>query len=423
MSGQSYWGNAGDSTNAYIVNPNRKRELYMQATFPTLFGKINGGRLIQHVKMEGTNDVLSVPNSSAVWEETIRFGNEIRFTQIKYAEGNATYGDTTPNAGNFQGYRHARGWINEVNSEAKPLPGRNSLKQVKEIINDPKGDLMTTLMQWVAEEMDYDATRALLLGASRGLLHSNDGALNIALYNQSAGQQRSCYNFYVPGTGLVTQSATYATYEGNVATALDSMSDLTTYGFHYSEHRKLSDMIKNKKMKPITIGGATYRAVVLQDPDLTARLSISSGTYTTLQKEANARGDKNPALYHLNPIVLDGILYIPYERLKAFRPSTSNSVPVYGPGLTEDPRTYTNSQKLCLSIVLGAGALIRGVDQAVDIKTNTAAFQKGTAIMAAYDDGWVRREEGSEDGTTALTNDGSIVMCHYDPGVEVSFGT
>ena len=425
MAGQPNWGNAGDANNAYIVNPNRQKELYMKATFPTIVEGLNNGRMIEHVQMEHNgkdmNRSIAIGNSSAVWQTDIRFGNEIRLTELQERTGMGTYGDTNPLDGSYDSYKHSVGWINEINSEAMPLPGRNSLKQVKEVINDPKSDLMVTAMQWATEEIDYEFVRAMLMGASRGILSDAQGALNVALYNQSAGQQRSCYNFYVPQTGLVTQSPVYATYEGAVATALDTLADNALYGYDYAEHRKLSDMIKNLKFKGVTVGGKRYRAVVIQDPDLTARLTISSSTYTSLNRDGNTRGAENPALFHLNPIELDGILYIPYERLKAFRPTTASSVPVYGPGNSVDPRTYTNSSKNCLSIVLSSGAVLRGVDRKMNVLSNVGAFNKGVKFMLAWDEGFYRREEFTKDGTTDLDNTGSLVMCHYDPGVEVAF--
>jgi hypothetical protein len=427
MAGQAIWGNSGDSTNSYIVNPKRAKEIYYNATWRTLVSKLTGGAKMekQQLRFGKKLETVHIGNSSCIWETEITSGNEERLTMVEHRDGMPSgYGDYANQTGNYDKYKHTRVWINQIDSTADPVPGRCSIKQVKDILNDPKSILQKGQKMWAGQEVDFEFIRACLMGASRNLLLTTKGGTGISLYNASAGETRSCYNFYVPETGLVTPSTTRATHETNVGTALSTLADNSIYAFDLGEHNKLGDIWSNLYGEAPTVGGKQYFSVWLMDPWLVHRLAVTGGQYDTLMREAHARGAKNPAIDHMAPIVLDEVLYIPYQPLKAFRASVSAGAPVYGPGISTDPRPQiaANTQKICLGICMGPGAMLRATDR---MMWSTAALvdphKQNYNYALHWDDGFVRNEYGAEDGRTELENKKMIVGAWYDPGPEVPF--
>jgi len=426
MAGQTYWGNAGDATNANIVRFKVQKEIFMKTTFKTLIGRLNAGRMVKEQMMvfEGGRKRVDIGNSSIVQEKRITEGNEFRLTMLEYVNGNATYGDSAVRRGDYNQYKHSVGFVNQVDSPAWQLPGRCSLKQAAEVITNPKGDLMMTMQRWVAEEMDADWIRSALMGASRGVLSSAaDGALGITLPGASAGQTRSCYNFYTPD-GVVTPNRTRATHEAAVDTALGNLTDQVLDYFDMGEHDALVNLCDQYYLEPAPLAGREYKAIFVCDRALLWRLAARSGTYETLMKNARERGKNNPAISHLDSVDIDGILYIPYRLLEKYNPTAQGgTVPLYGPGLENDPRTHTNSSKLRLGLLMGAKSFLRGTDMRVWVTTKIGDHDKGMEYAAHWDDGFVRNEWDAKDGRTEMENPHMFVTCHYDSGVGGAIGT
>lgn len=439
MAGQAVWGNAGDATNAYIVNPKRAKELYYESVLPTLVGKA-GDADLDTVDMAfggGKSRKAYIGNSSLIWNKSITTGNEERLTMVEARKGMAgSYGDAPTTSGSYDKYRHATMWVNQIDSKADPIPGRCSLKQVKDILDDPKGILQSGQKQWASEEIDHEFLRGIIMGASRNLLSTTAaGSLGITLPNTgAAGRIRSCWNFYTPNAGLATPSVTWATHETNIGTAVSSVTDDTTDRFDLGQHNILASLTTHLKFKRATFGGKSYRAVVFTDPWLLWRLVCTSNTaatdnYQYLMMMAAQRGMNNPAIDHMDPIVLDQILYVPVEQLRAYRMTVSGGYPVYGPSTTNnsmltDPRDLftTNTNKICLQIWCGAGAMLRATDKKMWSTARCLDTHKGNYDYALHwDDGFVRREYETKDGRTEMSNDSTMVAAFYDGGVEDAF--
>jgi hypothetical protein len=422
MAGQTAWGSAGDTTNAYIVNPQKDTELYYKAAFPTLVGRISAPGGIIAMPHGARVAEIDLPGTAVIREKSIRTGNEIRLTFVDDPSGMFRYGDSAVAPGDYQMFKHVAGFVNQIDSKAMPIPGRCSLKQVNDILSDPKNMAIADRLRLSGEEMDYEFIRAILRGMSRNLLAAtSEGGLYRKQYQcGTGGLQRSCYNFYGANGGFATQSVVQATYEDAVATLVSALSDNALYAFSMAQHRKMVEAIKIKKLRPVTFGGKAYSALCLIDPDLLWRLSTESA-YTTLFAAAAARGMDNPAINHMNPIELDGVLYIPYERMKAFRPTVVSSSPVYGAANDYDPRTYANTSKVCLAMYLGADAVLRGTDKKIWTTPMASADGKSWQVFCSWDDGFTRVEPHTEDDRTAtMDNNHSIVGAWYDAGVGVS---
>jgi len=423
MAGQSYWGNSGDATHAEIVNPKLAKEIFTKTSWKTLVGRLNGGRYVKTQTMRFGRSI-DIGNSSIIQEKSVTEGNEFRMTLMEDLEGMpGGYGDSDVVTGDFTEYKHSKGWINQIDSKAWQLPGRCSQKQAKSVITDPKGDLMAQMTKWTAQEIDYEFVRAALLGASRNLLLSTNGGLGVTLPGASAGQFRSCYHFYVPGTGLVSASRTRATHEAAVATALDTLANSSTYHFGLTEHDKVGNICEQYYKEEATIGGSSYKTIAVVDRALLWRLFARGGDLETLMKYARERAKSNPALNHMDAYDMDGVLYIPYRGIESFRPSTSGGLPVYGCGLDSDPRSYSNSSKIALGMFMGAKSFLRGKDMSWNVTMKQKDHQKGWEYACHWDDGFVRNEWDAKDGRTEMENPHMFIGAWYDAGIGTAIGS
>jgi hypothetical protein len=364
-----------------------------------------------------------IGNSSCIWETEITSGNETRLTMLENRVGMPSgYGDYPVQTGNYDKYKHSQLWVNQIDTEAVPLPGRCSLKQVKDILNDPKGDALSGLEIWAGGEINWEFLTACLMGASKNLLSTTKGGLSILLPGCTAGQTRSCWNTYVVGTGLVTQSTTRSTFEAAIGTAITALTDTAVNAFDYGQHNLMLDLIGSLFFKKSEAGGRSLNAIVLSDPCLLARLAATGGDYDTKLRAAyTGQPTGNPTIDQMSPILLDDVLYIPVEQMKKYRATISTN-PIYGPGITSDPRTHTNTSKVCGQIWLGAGAVLRATDRRMWVTAAQVDQHKDQYEYAMHwDDGFVRRDWFAKDGRTEFDCDSIAVGWWYDPGVEKAF--
>jgi len=433
MAGQSKWGNPGDSTNAYVVRPGLEKQVYYETTWRTFWGKTNEGRSVTTEVLErgGTKLIADKGNSSIVWEKDRGTGtNEVRFTLRERKTGMATYGEAPVKPGAFSNYKHSNVQVIQVDSPAYPIVGAESEMQISEVIDDVVALEKDDITLWGAQEMDMDGWRGYFLGASRGLLSSEDGAMNIALAGGTAGEYRAPYNNYTNVAGTITPSATLATHNASLATALDNLGDKADEAFTYETHRVASHLIEDFGLRPTSIGKREYRAICAIDRALLDRMtSGDAASYAatsrlyTLMKDAMERSRTNPALYHMDALVLDDILYIPVRQLEFFRPSVSGSDVVFGAGMTSDPRSanFANTSKICGATYMGAGAMLRGVRRKMWWTDEEGLHGKGKEYGVHYYDGWKRNDWVSQDGRSAMSNDSSFTIWAYDPGFGKGF--
>jgi len=426
MAGQSYWGNAGDSTNAFIVNPKLQKEIFFKTTWMTLIGRLNGGREIkeQIMAFQGGKKKIDIGNSSIVQEKTIMEGNEFRTTMMEYLNGDATYGDEAIASGDYAQYKHAQGYVNQCDSPAWQLPGRCSLKQAAEVITNPKGDLMMGIERWVSEEIDVDWIRAGLMGASRGVLSSSaQGSLGIALPGATAGQFRSCYNFYCSNGTVVSPSRVRNTHEAAVKAAVAAVGNDAAGHFDLGEHDALVNLCDQYYIEPPTVGGRQYKGIYVTHRALIWRLFSRGGSLETLAKDARERAKTNPALDHITAWELDDILYVPYRLIEKYAIDSSGTYVVYGPGLDTDPRNFTTANERYPSLLMGGKSFLRGRDKRVWITTEVGRHNKGVEYAAHWDDGWTRNEWDAKDGRTEMENPHMFTTCHFDAGIGVAIGS
>jgi hypothetical protein len=424
MAGQSTWNDPGSATNAYVVLPQLSKDIYIESEWSQIFGRMNGTRQVV-TKEFGDGLKIDAGNDSPVWEKSLIENAECRFTLREHNEGMPNYGDASVKTGGFANWKHSVCYVRKVKSPAAQFPGFESTENFKRVAEDLVTMEKKGWSQWRSEEVELDAHRAALHGASRGLLLTTDGGKGITLAGGSAGEYRSPYNTYVAGqTGLTTPNYTRATHEATLSTLLVDLSDDSSFGFDYNEHRKHCVNVRNLKFKPVTIGGKKLIAGCIIDNRLLSRLTAYGGTVSTLFMNAYARGKDNPAVNHLEALELDGILYIPSKFLEYFRPTADGATITYGCGMTEDPRSslYTNTSNICMAWYFGAGCLLRGKRKGGVRFTYYEEKHDGAKEIAMnYDDGWTRNDWVTRDGRTEIKNDNMLMAYYYDPGEFVPF--
>jgi hypothetical protein len=421
MAGQSAWNDPGSATNAYVVNPQLAKDIYYESEFPTLFGRVNQGREVKVVTIAHGDEKIKIDagNDSPIWEKSAIENAECRFTQRERMTGNATYGDADVKTGRFAQYKHSVCYVRQVDSPAQPIVGFESSENIKQVINDLVSAEKADIALWRQQEIELDAFRGIFLGASRGLLHTEDGARGVALTGAAAGQYRSCYNTYVEGqSSLTTPNVTRATHEGTLSTLLAALSDAAAYAFDFDSHKRASYLIQQLKFKPVRIGGRQYRALAVIDPRNVERMAAVGGTLAGLFQYAWERGSKNPALYGMKALELDDILYIPSMYMEYFRPTADGTTVTYGCDLNTDPRDgYTNASNITQTVYMGAGALLRGRRKNVWVTDAENRHGKGREYSMHYHDGWMRNEWFTKDGRSSISNDSMLICYNYDPGV------
>lgn len=425
MAGQQTWNDPGSATNAYVVNPQLSKDVYYESEYNTLFGRINSGREVVTKEFDAGGMKIDAGNDSPVWEKPLTENAECRFTLREHNEGMFSYGDATPPTGGMAQWKHSVCYVRRVKSPAFTFPGFESQENFKQVVTDLVTMEKKNMSLMREQEVELDAFRAIMLGASRGLLLTVDGGRGVTLAGGSAGEYRSPYNTYVAGqSGLSTPNYTRATHEATLSTLLQTLDDDEAYSFTYNEHRRHCELAKRLKYKPVTIGGKKYRAGCIIDPRLLDRLTVYGGVLSTLFQNAYARGKDNPAVNHLNALELDGILYIPSDYIEYFRPTANGTTVSYGCGMTEDPRssTFTNNSNICMALYFGAGCLLRGRRKGgVNFTTYQEKHNGPMEISFYYDDGWTRNDWVTRDGRTEIKNDNMHMAFYYDPGVGVAF--
>lgn len=422
MAGQSDWKNAGSSTNAYVVNPLLEKEIYYESTYKTVFGRLNGGREVTTTKAPFSSKVTEIDagNDSILWEKNFTTGNEVRFTLREENKGMATYGAADVKPGSFAQYMHSTAFVNQVDSPSYPIVDSESEEKIKEIISDLISVEKANISVWRGKEVDLDGFRSIFEGASRGLLLTTDGGMGVTLPGGSAGAHRSSYhNILANSATFVSPNYTLATHEASLSTALAALTDNANYQYDYAEHEKCSYWIDRKNLKTVKIGGMEYRAVAFIDPCNMHRLTTATGTLDNKFLYGRERAMKNPALYHMDSIVLDDILYLALRQVEFFRPTADGSTVSYGAGLTQDPRdtNFSNSSKICPTVFMGAGALLRGRRKKVFFTVDYGTHGKGATYCVHYHDGWMRHDWVTKDGRSTIMNDSMFIHWSYDPGV------
>lgn len=403
---------------------------YYQMLTRTFIGSLSKGdsQVASMVAGEGSMD-----GSAAIIGKKISEGDMVRHTLQEALAGMPTYGDQAVARGDFLAYQNQDVRVNQIDSPAVPVQGRMARQRAAFSLSDIPADVNKAIVQWCAQETEYQAIIALIAGASPSILKPvASGGLGDVLgvrSSGSAGIPLMGRHWYTPQGGYLSFSTTQATWNATVNTAVGNIT-AGAAGYVSLTHLK----ILRRKLDALgflgtRVGGKTYKAVAVCDPDLWWRIDHLLATY---YQNATQRSDDNKVFGVDHQLVYDGILFICAPSLEKFRIAVtadatnciSWGVGAYANVYSSDPRTYTNSNTTALMFLLGQGGLLEGYNDKVTITKAEADHGKGLEFAGHFDKGYKRGDWYAQDGRTgvgAALSYGCMTAAFYEPGVGTGY--
>lgn len=355
-------------------------------------------------------------------------GDKVVFTLEDTVRGKATYGDTPIRAGGFLQFKNMECRVNNIDSPAIQIVGKQSQQLVRQSIDNLPGRTRKQIINWMNAQKEFEVIPALLQGASPSVMKSQaEGGLGISLgVGAGAGAGVPLMNkwFFTPDSGFCTYSTTPATYNATVNTAIGDIdaadADKCTLPFLSTIREKMDDVC----FEPVTFLGQELRAIAACDPQIMVRLAKS--LLSDINKYSMERGSTNPFWSSKTIIVIDEVAYISWPNLKKYRPSLNSTTGVRGPNFgpltaDTDPRQYSTASTNGLIVFMGGGALKEGFNDEITVTQEVARHEKAMEVAAHMQDGFVRGEWYSKDGRTDsadnVENRSVIVAAFYEPGV------
>ena len=404
------------------------RTLYYKMLNRTFIGPLS--RSGTKTKSMNAFEAGTIEGSACIWKKPINDGDMVRFSLVEAVAGLGSYGDLDPSRGNHLGYVNQEVRVNEVDSPAIPVPGRNSQRRVKRSLGDLKPQVRGRVRDWGAQELEIQALTALIAGADAGTLKSTaDGGLADTLGIRSSGTASRALmarHFYTPQGGYLSYSSTQATWNATVSTAVGAITEAAGGYITLAHVDIMRDRMDSIGIEAPTVNGKRYKAVFLCDPRIVWRLNHLQATY---YQDATPRSMSNPIFGVDHSVEFDGCLYLGIRALEGMRvdegAGANADCPDWGTGnltnvLNTDHRGISNTNDYCWMIGLGAGGLLYGYDDALWITDAEADHDKGIEYVAHQDLGFKRGEWFPQDGRTdvdSCISYGNFTSVFYDNGV------
>jgi len=404
------------------------RTLYYKMLNRTFIGPLSRAGM----KVKGMNafEAGTIEGTACIWKKMINEGDMVRYSLVEAVDGLGSYGDLDPSRGNHLGYGNMEVRVNEVDSPAIPVPGRNSQRRVKRSLGDLKPQVRGRVRDWGAQELEIQALTALIGGADAGTLKStSDGGLADTLGIRSSGTASQALmprHFYTPQGGYLDYSSTQATWNTTVDTAIGAITEAAGGYVTLAHVDIMRDQMDSLGIQAPTMNGKQYKAIFLCDPRIVWRLNHLLATYYQSSRE---RSKSNPIFGVDHQVEFDGCLYLSIRALEGMRVDQGSGAnancPDWGTGnltnvLNTDHRTISNTNDYCWMIGLGAGGLLHGYDDALWITDAEAEHGKGIEYVAHQDMGFKRGDWFPQDGRTAVASCisyGCFASVFYDDGV------
>lgn len=421
--GQGEWGSRGSDDNEYNTGVGYEKQIFNEVLTKTFVGSLSKrNKSVNQLEALGLDG--GIDKSTFIWKRTITEGDEYRLTHEDAIVGNGTYGDKPVAAGPALGYKNQNFRINQTKSPAAQVPGIMQQQRVAKSLTGLSEATRQAAITWMAEEVEFDAIISYLYGASKSLLKSRaDGGLAVNLGPESgigAGTPLFGMHMYTTDTGFITyDGSALSTHNSLVNDAINGIDAAAADKLTLSQHEKIRTKLDQEKFLPGTINGQEIKALALTDPDICTRLgkNILRTDYGTSGPREN---DYKNRIFRVDyTILLDGILYIPVENLRKFRPAynATNGYPDIGPGLTQDPREYTNSETIGWVIYCGAGSLLWGTNGMVEVSEGRPKHKKDGQEWSAWQKFGIKRNQwDTYDGRSESTCNSVLLAAFYEPG-------
>jgi len=375
----------------------------------------------------GVNEKEAFPGydlNPVIRRKQIAEGDMMRDTMLESVTGLVTYGDHPVAAGGFLQFKNQEFRVNQIDSPAYQVVGKMSQHRVKKTIPDLPAKTKQQAMEFMREELEFQAIPALLQGASPSVLKTAaTGGLGASLgVGSGAGAAIPLMgkNWFTPDTGHITYNTTPATWNSTVNNAVNGIDAADADKFTLTFHEKIRAHIDTIPWEPVGIGGKRWKTIAAADPDIMWRIKSLLATYN---QYAMPRGQGNPLFNDNYAIELDDVIYFSWPNLKKYRPAYNATTvrPDFGPVTAGvDPRGYTTTSSYGMVLYLGAGALLEGYDTSLWTTEKEYDHGKGWEVSAHIMNGFVRSEWYAKDGRTdasACENRASLVAAFYEPGI------
>lgn len=406
-----------------------EKQLYMEARTRTIIGALSkdgaaGGAVTDSYAGAGP----SLDGSAVIERKQITEGGYVTLSMQEHVTGMPTYGDSQHPMGDPLAYKNLRAFVNMINSPAIPVPGEMAQQRVKMSITNMPSSIKEEVIDYMAEQMEIEFLYSLLYGASPSILKAGaDCNLSLGI-NAGAGvgvplMPRWWFDGF---NGFSTYSLTPSTWNSTVNNAVNTLATQSTGIVALSDFQMIRNKLDTEKFWPIKFDGQKYKALALCDTEIWHRIhNLLGDSY----KYAMPRGLDNPLFGVDYVLKYDGFMFIPVPNLNKLRPkyNASNGFPDFGPSMTTDHRSYTNSETKGMIIFVTSKAVVEGYNGSIAVKTNTGKFEKGMDIAGRTQLGYVRGEWYAKDGRSTSTdltlvrNYSSLVALFYEPGVGVSY--
>lgn len=306
----------------------------------------------------------------------------------------------------------------EINQKRHGVQKYNG-KYSKAMLNKPDvykhlvGRAGEALNDWFSRWINGLPYDAIFRGHAEHMFNSGEGGPGLT--------QKSHPNFFVAGSGRVTWSATPATYETNVANALNGLTATASDYMSVDLLTKLAYEASQLKIPKVKYKGGEYYLVIISGPQA-YQLAVDS-VWKEMQKDANVRGGDNPIFTNnlMGEILGSCLIYVDDNCYGAFtgadRYNTDLTVN-YGPQYRM-AAPYTNSSKQ-LGILLGKSAVAVGVGDGYDISEEDWDYKAkktlGGGLLIGADRVDIYDKDGNYGTAGAFKeNTSSLVFATYSP--------
>lgn len=440
--GQIQFNHQDAATNAFITQAALQKKIYTEVRDTGVFQDMEMQKVEAPDGSMQDAKVQIAGNTRAIYTIQDPAGDEARFTLERNVGGSAGYGDAPVRPGDRQAFMHYNVFMNEVDSELIPLPGRNEQRRIKAMIPEFDSSTVRQITSFHKWQKDFDFHTALLEGADYGQIGnpaSIPGALgkNLGL-GVGVGAPPEIVYTPVAGATRVTVPAggpRHADYKTAYITALDDLADETLYFNRQSINAIYQLAIDNKIDK---VGGSDWDYDFICDTAFMRSLmnladSDTAKSLISLMKHAqNGQGlNGQKTMDTRGALVIDGIRIIPDKGMDKWRPKGTGAtgagdlgdgVLIYGDGSRD--RQHKNfvgaSYKIGFGYLLGAGALLQAVGKGVEVIPVEDEFKKGKGYYGRLERGVSRGFWESKDGTTKTATEGWLQQSGFLTAFNIS---
>ena len=401
------------------------KRLYYEMRSRSIIGKL--ARVDAQTGSLAGGEGYDLAASSIIGRQKIDDGDELLYTMQEYLTGMGSYGDMPVVRGDFLAWQNMKARVNAIDSPAFPIQGKMAQQRVATSLTDLPAKVREAATFWMNEQYEHEYILANLNGASPSvLLPTSSGGLGHVMgvnTSGSAGTPLMNRHWYTPQGGLLTYSTTPATWNSTVNTAINAITAGANGYISLVQIKIIHAILDTLNFPSVRLGGTEYRAVWLCDSELWERIDHLLATAYASSRE---RAAINPLFTADHQLVYKNFLFLNVPHLNRYRAAYNGTTlrPDFGPNMTSDPRTYTNTSDLAMALIVTRESVIEGFNDSLNITTAVEKHKKGSEICAHMDSGFVRCEWFAKDGRTsvdAVKNYASLHACFYEPGVGTGY--